>query len=445
MKPPRHKGRFLRGSLVEIQRDPLGFLTYLHQTYGDVCVHRLGPFDYYLVAHPDGIKRILQDNHPNYSKRLIDMQTVGYVSGPGILIADGADWMRRRRLMQPAFHRDKIQQMMLTMVALTNAWIQELPVGQRLKANSSIALLTLRIATNTLFSLDLDQGASEVMECFSKLNELLIRRFRAGKLFRPIPLFSDDRVFLRTLRRFDEIIDGIIAGRRARPDGSFDLLSMLMLARDEEDGGFLSDIELRSEIKTLLLAGFETTSNALGWSVFELGRRPELAETLAREAEESLGAGEFSHETLTRIPQLKSFFEEILRVYPPAWYTARRAEAADTLCGFEIPAGARVVVSPYLLHRHPEFWAEPNEFDATRFLGSHRLGAHRFSYFPFGGGPRQCIGNQFAMAESLIILANLLRTYRISLPRTTPPEVRPLITLRMQEDIEMVLEPRERP
>lgn len=442
MKPPRHPDHFLRGSLKEIQKDPLGFLTFLHRTYGDISVHRLGPLDYYLVAHPDGIKRILQDNHPNYSKRVADVQTLEYLTGPGVLVTDGPDWMRRRRLMQPAFHRDKIQQMMLSMVKLTERWIEELPEGRRVNANTYITLLTVRVATTTLFSLDLDTRAGEVMSSFTQLNELLIRRFRAGRLFRPIPLFADDRAFIGTLRRFDAMIDEIVEGRRSDPGESFDLLAMLMSARDEEDGGFLSDIDLRAEIKTLLLAGFETTSNALAWSVFELGRKPELAGTLASEAKEALGTGAFSQETLTQMPQLRSFFDEILRMYPPAWYTARRAEKADTLCGFDIPAGARVVVSPYLLHRHPDFWVHPDEFDATRFLPGMREGAHRFSYFPFGGGPRQCIGNQFAIAEALIILAHLLRAFRISMPETKAPSAMPLITLRMEHDIEIVLEPR---
>jgi cytochrome P450 len=440
MKPPRHADHFLMGSLRDIQRDPLGFLTSLHRKYGDVSVHRIGPLDYYLVVHPDGIKRILQDNHPNYTKRVPDVQTVGYLTGPGVLVTDGSDWMRRRRLMQPAFHRDRIQQMMQTMGRLADEWVSGMPTGRAVNANQMITLLTVRIATNTLFSLDLDLRAGDVMEGFTQLNELLIRRFRAGRLFRPIPLFSDDRKFLKTLRRFDGIIDGIIAARRAEPGESFDLLSMLMSARDEEDGGFLSDEDLRSEIKTLLLAGFETTSNALGWSVFELGRRPELQEELAGEVR-----GQESLEGMVKLPRLRAFFEEILRVYPPAWYTARRAEKADVLCGFDVPAGARVVVSPYLLHRHPEFWEEPERFDPERFLPGKREGAHRFSYFPFGGGPRQCIGNQFAMAEAMIILAKLLRAYRVSLPRTTEPGAMPLITLRMKEDIDMVLERRANP
>lgn len=442
MKPPRHPDHFLRGSLSDIQRDPLGFLTYLHRTYGNVSVHRVGPLDYYLIAHPDGIKRILQDNHPNYTKRVPDIQAVGYLTGPGVLVTDGSDWMRRRRLMQPAFHRDRIHQMMLTMVTLTKDWLSQLPTGTKLNANTYITLLTVRIATMTLFSLDLDERAREVMDCFTQLNELLIRRFRSGRLFRPIPLFKDDRAFLRLLRRFDSIIDGIIAGRRARPADSPDLLAMLMSARDEEDGGFLSDIDLRSEIKTLLLAGFETTSNALAWSIFELGRRPALADALAREARQALATQSFSHETLVRLPQLRSFFEEILRLYPPAWYTARRAEKADQLCGYDIPAGARIIVSPFLLHRHPDFWTSPNDFDATRFLPGRRDGAHRFSYFPFGGGPRQCIGNQFGMAEALIILAYFLKDFKLSLPDPTAPPALPLITLRMKHDIEVTLERR---
>ena len=302
MRPPRHPDHFLRGSLSEIQRDPIGFLTFLHRTYGDVSVHRVGPLDYHLVAHPDGVKRILQDNHPNYSKRVPDLQAVGYLTGPGVLVTDGADWLRRRRLMQPAFHRDRIHQMMLTMVTLTQDWLAALPTGAPLNASTAITSLTVRIATMTLFSLDLDARAREVMECFTQLNELLIRRFRSGRLFRPLPLFRDDRTFLRLLRRFDSIIDSIIAGRRARPADSPDLLAMLMSARDEDDGGFLSDRDLRSEIKTLRLAGFEITSNALSWSLFEFSRRSALA------------APFFSRETLARLPQLRSFLDEILRL-----------------------------------------------------------------------------------------------------------------------------------
>ncbi len=346
----------------------MGFLTRLHREYGDVSVHRLGPFDYYLIAHPDGIKRILQDNHPNYTKRLADVQAVGYLTGDGVLTTDGKDWLRRRRLMQPAFHRDRIQEMMVAMARLTEQWLGELRVGETVNATEAITRLTVRIATNTLFSLDLDARAREVMEAFTICNELLIRRFRAGRMFRPVALFADDREFLRQRRRFDAIIDEIIQEQRKAPGSSVNLLSMLMGARDEEDGGFLSDLDLRAEIKTLLLAGFETTSNALNWSLYRLGRHPDLAEELAAETRAALGAGGFAPETMGGLPKLRAFFEEVMRLYPPAWYTARRAEQADVICGFDLPAGARVVVSPYLLHRHPDFWARPEEFDATRFL-----------------------------------------------------------------------------
>ncbi|MBZ2184935.1 MAG: cytochrome P450 [Bryobacter sp.] len=294
MRPPRHPDHFLRGSLSEIQRDPIGFLTFLHRTYGDVSVHRVGPLDYHLVAHPDGVKRILQDNHPNYSKRIPDPQAIGYLTGPGVLVTVAVAG-------SPPSAAPASTRCCSPWSASPGTDSPNSPPAP-LNASTTITSLTVRIATMILFSLDLDARAREVMECFTQLNALLIRRFRSGRLFRPLPLFRDDRTFLRLLRRFDSIIDSIIAGRRARPADSPDLLAMLMSARDEDDGGFLSDRDLRSEIKTLRLAGFEITSNALSWSLFEFSRRSALA------------APFFSRETLARLPQLRSFLDEILRL-----------------------------------------------------------------------------------------------------------------------------------
>lgn len=411
----------------------------MHRDYGEVSVHRLGPLDYHLVAHPDGVKRVLQDNHPNYTKRVADVQAVGYLTGPGVLVADGADWMRRRRLMQPAFHRERIAAMSRTMERLTAEWLEEwrqAPPGTVHNATEAITRLTVRIAAMTLFSLDLNEQAKAVMNAFTAANELLIRRFRKGRFFPPVFIFDEDREFLHHKRRMNAVIDEIISQRRqenaAQQEQRQDLLAMLMSARDEQDGGFLSDEELRAEVQTLLLAGFETTSNALNWAIYELGRQPDWGARIAEEAAMPL---------LERVAA-RAFFEETMRVYPPAWYTARRAEKADEILGFAIPRGARIVVSPYLLHRHPQFWQDPARFDAGRFLPGMREGAHRFSFFPFGAGPRQCIGNQFAMAEGLTILTAFASAFAVELADRGKPTPLPLITLRMREELRIRVHPR---
>ncbi len=435
LAPPRIPGHWLHGNLNEIRRDPLGFLRYMHQGFGDINVHRLGPLDYHLVAHPDGVKRVLQDNHPAYSKRVGDIETVGYMTGDGVLVTDGADWMRRRRLMQPAFHRERIVEMTRTMEALTHAWLDEwerVPAGQWHNASEAINRLTMRIAAQTLFSLDLDAQGRAVLDSFTACNRLLIRRFRAGRFFAPVFLFADDREFLRERRRMDEVIDAIIRERRAAPGNHHDLLAMLMSARDEDNGSALSDQDLRAEVKTLLLAGFETTSNALAWSLHLTARHPAWADSAASEAAAPL---------LER-PATRALWDETMRLYPPAWYTARRAEREDEICGYRIPRHARIVISPYLLHRHPQFWERPDEFDAARFLPGRRDGAHRFSYFPFGGGPRQCIGNQFALAEGLTALSAFHQRFRIIGAEPAEPTPYPLITLRMREDLRLRVERR---
>ncbi|NJN15732.1 MAG: cytochrome P450 [Oscillochloris sp.] len=445
--PPGPRGLPLLGSVLDFGRDPLGFLSTTARTYGDVARVAVTGGAFHLLAHPEQIEDVLVSRNRNFPKENIELlrnSTDYLLFGLGLLTSNGAFWLRQRRLAQPAFHRQRIAGYSRAMVAHTERMLNGWQDGQRIDAHSAMMDLTLHIVAETLF------GASESVDAHEVGAALgVVMDVSAAELGQPIqipvniPTPSNLR-FKRAVARLDNVIARLIAERRAASDTAerADLLAMLMAARDE-DGSAMSDKQLRDEAVTLFLAGHETTALALSWTFLLLSRNPQARERLEQELDRVLAGRTPMLEDLPQLSYTGLVLKESMRIYPPAWILSPRVSAADTtIGGYRTPAGTQLVISPWVTQRDPRWFAEPERFIPERWEDGLEQRLPRFAYFPFGGGPRQCIGQSFALMEATLILATIAARYRLEpLPgRTITPQ--PAITLRPVEGLHVTLQKR---
>ena len=435
----------LIGHLARMRRDPLGTLVAASRI-GDVSRIDLGPRgEAYVVTHPEGVKRVLLDNQANYSKRTRGFDSLRLFLGQGLLTSEGDFWRKQRRIAQPAFHHRNLQAfgtiMQQAADSLAGRWEAKAATGETFDVARDMMQVTLSIVGRCLFSTDPDAQSSAIGRHLDVMLERFIRRITAPMvvpLWWPTPGNRRIRVAIDELHR---IVDAIVAQRRVAPetDRPVDLLDMLMAAEDAETGTRMSDRQLRDEVLTLLLAGHETTAAALGWTWWLLACHPDVDRRLGEQLA-ALGDGPIDAEALGRAPLVGRVVHEAMRLYPPAWIVARRAEAPDRILGVAIPRDHFVIVTPYATHRRPDLFRDPERFDPDRFDGAHGPSAtfDRFAYFPFGGGPRICIGNGFALMEAQILLATLRRRFRLQLAPGAVVEPMPLLTLRARRGIEVV-------
>lgn len=441
---PGPRGHFLTGSLPEVQRDRLAFLLGLRQNYGDIVRLRLGPADAVMLYHPDGVQHVLQDNHSNYSKETRAFASLKPLLGNGLLVSNGSFWLRQRRLMQPAFHRQQINAFseLITRetLAMLDGWDAMVAAEQAINIQQEMMRLTLAIVTQALFG----SKVSDPNGTINKNITLLLGDsiFRFDHPFYPPIWFPTprNRQFKNVRHELDEVIYALIADRRGHEDEYHDLLSMLMQVQDEGSGAKMDDRQLRDEVMTLFLAGHETTAVALSWTLYLLSQHPEVGARLREELEAVLGGHTPALADLPGLAYTRMLLDESMRLYPPAWITERKASADDEIDGYHIPAGTAVVVSPYATHRHQDFWPEAERFDPLRFSPEGSELRPRYAYFPFGGGPRQCIGNNFALLEAQLILATMLQRFRLELAPGRVVEPEPLITLRPKSGLWMQAE-----
>jgi len=433
------------GSLPELQRDPLGTFLRDRERFGDVVRYRGGIWYAYLVSHPDYIKHILQDNNQNYLKGF-SYQVLKPVLGQGLLTNDGESWLTQRRLAQPAFHRARIERisgvMLDSIAGMLRRWEERHDPEAPVDVLPEMIRLTLEIVSRTLLGVELGREADEVGRAVSELQGHV--NYRATHLFSLAEKYPTprNRRFHRWLSLLDAIVYRIIDQHRSGQSDRDDLMSMLLHARDEDTGEGMSDPQLRDEVMTIFLAGHETTANALTWTWFLLSQHPEAEERLHREIDVVLSGRTPEYSDLANLSYTRMAIEESMRMYPPAWAIGRFAIGEDAVGGYRIPAGAQVVMSPYVTHRHPEFWDRPDEFDPERFTPARAAGRPRFAYFPFGGGPRMCIGADFAMIEAQLALAVIAQCYRLRLVAGHRVEPEALVTLRTRFGMHMRLEPR---
>jgi len=433
-------------AMRDLARAPLQFYSTMRERYGDVVGSRFGPLYVCMVFNPDGVGHVLQERHAIYHKDNADYRLLKPVLGEGLVTSNGELWLRQRRLMQPAFHRERVAAFASLMtdntVRMLTRWHQAAQQRVPVDVATEMMTLTLQIATSALFGVEGTTLAEVVRESFTTVNRHVIETFAAPwkmlPVLRALPTPGNRRASAAQ-RRLDAVVRSIIAERRQRPGAGGDLLALLLEAHDEAGG--MSDQQLRDEVMTMLVAGHETTSNALAWTFYLLSRNPTVAEKLRAELDRSLAGRVPTVEDLPRLAYPQMVIEEAMRLYPPVWTLSRTPREKDTIGGYHIPAGAVVVISPYITHRHPDVWEDPERFDPERFTPERTSVRPRFAYFPFAGGPRQCIGNGFAMMEAQLVLTTVAQRFHLDLVDGNDVTPEPLVTLRPRGGLPMTLTP----
>lgn len=440
--PPGPKPVIPAVNLFALRRDPIKFLTRLTEQYGDLVYFKLGPQPVFLVNNPDYIRDILVIHNRNFMKGE-GLQRAKRLLGEGLLTSEGEFHLRQRRLAQPAFHRQRIAGYATTMVEYAARACDQWRVGETRDVAREMMRLTLAIAGKTLFDADVEGEADEISEALTTSFELFNRlTLPFAQLLERLPLPATRR-FQKARERLDATIYRIIDERRASGEDRGDLLSMLIAARDEEgDGSGMTDEQLRDEAMTIFLAGHETTANALTWTWYLLSQHPDIEARFHAEVAEVLKGGLPTAEDFPRLRYTEMVFAEAMRLYPPAWIIGRRALGDYQLNGYTIPARSILLMSQYVTHHDARFFPDPFRFDPERWRPEARESRPKFSYFPFGGGPRLCIGESFAWMEGSLVLATIAQRFRMRLAPGYPVEMQPLVTLRPKHGMRMILEER---
>jgi cytochrome P450 len=426
---PHLRGLPIVGNLLELRRNPIDLLTDV-AGHGDVVGLRFAHARYFLVNSAETVHHVLVDNNRNYVKSP-NYKGLSLVLGDGLVTSEGEFWRRQRRLSQPAFHRDRVASFVTAMVDETDRMLSswEAKVGGVIDVHAEMMNLALRIVTRTLFSTVVGSEADEIREALGVA--LHHANDYAEAVIKPpqwLPLPKNFR-FRRSLKTLDSLVFRIIDQRRRGENAeATDLLAMLMAAT--EDGRGMSDRQLRDEVMTLVMAGHETTANALAWTFYLLSKDPEVERRLRREVGSAIGDRPPAAEDAARLKYSAMVVQESMRLFPPVWALERQAVEDDVVGGYHVPRKALIALSPYLLHRHPAYWENPEGFDPDRFLPEQVEKRPKFAYLPFGGGPRQCIGMGFAMMEAQMLLARIVQRFRLELIPGERVEPDPVVTLR---------------
>lgn len=440
--PPLLPGGLLFGSGPEAVADPLALYTRAQRTLGDVVRLRGIPgIQWYLVTHPAGVEHVLKTRGRNYRKPDRFNASVRMLAGNGILAAEGDTWLRNRRLMQPAFHRQRLAGLVTQMAegaeAVVERWERMADEGGSMEIGEEMLRLTLRIVGTTLFSHDLSGEANAlggaIRVAFQHVSRRMTMPFTAPSW---LPT-RENRHFTAARDVVHRTVDAMIAERHRSGETRPDLLQMLLDARDAETGAGMDDRQVRDEAVTLMLAGHETAAASLSWAWYLLARHPQVMERMREELDAILAGRTPAVDDLPRLPYTRAVFDETLRLYPPAWGQPRESVEDDEIGGYRIAAGKIVVVCQWVTHRRPDLWERPDAFVPERFVDAGPGTFPPFAYYPFGGGARQCIGSHFALMEAQVILATLAQRFDLELEpgQTVLPDA--TFTLRPRQGIRM--------
>ncbi|MEO8041401.1 MAG: cytochrome P450 [Acidobacteriota bacterium] len=434
--PPSQKPNFIGGHFRKFRTDPTGFLT-AQSKLGDVSYFRMGSQPGYFLNHPDLVRDLFVVNAHKFMKGRA-LQRAKNLLGEGLLTSEGAFHLRQRRMIQPAFHRGRIAEYAKSMVEFADRMEASWNDGDVRDIDKEMMHLTLQIVGKTLFSANVEDDADDVgnaMTTVSKLFNFLLLPYSEWLQKLPLP---QARRFNHARNTLNSVIYGIINERRRSGADTGDLLSMLLMARDEDDGGLMTDEQIRDEALTLFLAGHETTSNALTFTWYLLSQNAESAAKMHAEID---GVLDGRLPTIDELPNLKyteAVLAESMRLFPPAWAIGRLAIEEHEFGGFTVPKGALVLVSPFVAGRDPRFWEHPGEFIPERWESqSVKEAGQKNIYFPFGGGVRRCIGESFAWTEGILLLATLAGKWKLELMPEQKIGLQPLITLRPKYGMKM--------
>jgi cytochrome P450 len=441
--PPGPKPSVLSSIIYRPGRDPLTFFSSLAHQYGDLAYLRMGGEHLFIASDPVVIRDVLITHNQNFHKSR-GLERIKILLGEGLLTSEDAFHLRQRRLMQPAFHRERIAAYASTMVAYADRIRRGWSPGATVDVAREMSRLTLLIVGKTLFDADVESQASDVGDAMSGLMDsfwTLMLPFGETLQRLPIPHIRRGR---KARERLDAIIYGIIRERRANLGDRGDLLSMLLLAQDDEDKGRgMTDRQIRDEAMTIFLAGHETTANALTWTWYLLSQSPEVERRLHDEIAGVLDGRLPSVADVERLPYTTRVITESMRLYPPAWLIGRRAVNEYSIGRYYVPPRSIIVMSQWVVHRDPRHYADPERFDPDRWTPEFKSALPRFAYFPFGGGPRQCIGESFAWMELVLLVATLAQHWKFTLVPGHPVVPQAAVTLRPKYGLKMIANARQ--
>lgn len=444
--PPRRKSEnLLMGDLSAVTADRLRFLVETPRDYGPLVMVRFGPVCYYLVTGSEFFEHIFQENYKNYIKERKFAEILGKETGGTLATSSGAEWLWRRRLMQPDFYRAQILRFVAMMVnevhAMLAQWDRTAAQGRTIPLDQEMKALTMQIIGRAMFSIDMSRESNELYRAYTTIARFIIDR---GLSLLAVPLFvptKQNREFKHAEQVIITTLSSIIAARGDRREHR-DLLDGLLAARAEEDGRGFTQGQLMAEMSTLIFAGHETTATTLTWLFSLLARHPEVEERLHTELVTVLADRDPTADDLKHLPYATRVIQETMRLYPAAFLTLREAISEDVLGPYRLPAGGKLLLNIYGVHHRPDYWPDPERFDPDRFDDAQAKPRPKLAYLPFGAGPRKCIGEPLAMTEMAIVLAILARRYRFRLPagHTVVPEAG--FALQPRDGLPVVLEPR---
>ncbi|MGA3295028.1 MAG: cytochrome P450 [Candidatus Acidiferrales bacterium] len=441
--PPGPKGLPIAGMAFSLRSDPLGGLRRIAREYGDIVRFHVMRQERILLNHPDWINQVLVIQHGKFHKSELTRRITGRMLGQGLLISEGEFWRRQRRLAQPAFHRNRVNEYGVTMLDIAQAHVREWRDGEARNMAQEMMALTLEIAVRTLFGATLPAEARQVGEAMTFLMRYSLRRqrtpFRIPETW-PTPA---NRRANRELQFIDSLVYWIISERRKEQNSNHhnDLLALLMSAMDD-DGSQMTPEQLRDEAMTLFIAGHETTAQMLAWTWYALSQNPAAEARLHEELDSVLAGRPVEAADLGRLPYLQAVMNESLRLYPPAYIMARETIEPCEIGGYEFRPGSTIIFSQWVTQRDPRYYDDPDAFRPERWLDGLASQLPAGAYFPFGDGPRRCIGQGFALLEAAIVIGTLARKFRFRLVPGHPVVAEPLVTLRPRHGIQMTLHAR---
>ena len=435
---PGPRGNVLLMPTRAIRQKTHEYLLQLEEKYGDVSKIKFGPFTVIYLANPDYIEHVLL-NRDIYTK-VQEGGMLRILLGNGLLTSEGDFWLKQRRLIQPVFHKNRLERFVEKISESTDEMLVEWHKknDEPVDVYNEMNRVTLDIVGKTLFSANVKDEFDKVNLALTKIMTAIRNRSRFMRFPLWFPLPSHLRI-QHNQKILDETIAEIITQRKGEMGKFDDLLTMLMEVEDADTRERMTDKQLRDEVLTIFLAGHETTANSLAFTLYLLSKNAEAKKKMQQEIDAVIGTGEITFEKLQRLEYTTMVIKESMRLYPPAWMIPREAAKDDVIGGYQIKKGDKVLTSPYAMQRSPRYWSKPEEFIPERFTAEKMKDMPRYAYFPFGGGARLCVGNNFAMMEMQIVLAKICRQFDFSIPADFELELLPLITLRPKEGVPMKL------